>query len=54
MNNTVKAAIIFALGMIAAASIYSYFSPYHSCARDLADGEYAPEGIARICSGNSN
>jgi hypothetical protein len=35
MNNTIKGAIIIALGIIVAASIQTYFSPYQGCIRGV-------------------
>jgi hypothetical protein len=35
MNNTIKGAIIIALGIIIAASIQTYYSPYQGCIRGV-------------------
>lgn len=35
MNNTIKAAVIIAVGLIVAACIQAYFSPYQSCVRGI-------------------
>ena len=35
MNTHVKMAVIIALRMIVAAGLYLYFSPFHSCVREV-------------------
>jgi hypothetical protein len=35
MNNGIKMALIFAVGVMAAVGLYLYFSPYQTCVRAL-------------------
>jgi hypothetical protein len=59
MTDVVKVALIAAAAVIAAVSIYIYFSPYQSCVRAAEanmKGSYEkPANAARIyCARNSN
>ena len=46
MSDVVKAALIICIALVAGVSVWTYFSPYHTCVRDLHDRGFqgSPEG----------